>query len=114
MVLFPRRPCHKKSGHAKEQVDDVVQDGHLEDAQQQGVGRGPGHSQSRVVRGDAGNEPEDADEQEDCPYGLGGPLQPGPCTGRAAHGGHGDYSFKWNWVERIVNGAFRKPVFGGA
>ena len=60
---FERLRQHEPGG-AEEQMDDVVQDAHVEDPEQLGIGVVPGELQVVVVRRDPRDEPEDADEQE--------------------------------------------------
>ena len=69
-------------GDAEEQVDDVVQDRHLEQAQQLGLGVVGGERQGVVIRGDAGDEAEHADEEEDDADDRGGLLDVGASGGR--------------------------------
>ena len=57
----------RQRGRPEQQVHDVVQDRHLEDAEQEGAGLVPGELQLVVVTRDPRDEPGDADEQEHHP-----------------------------------------------
>ncbi|GGP56211.1 hypothetical protein GCM10010247_31260 [Streptomyces calvus] len=58
-------------------MHEVVQDGHLEDAQQLGLGVVRGELHGVVIRGDAWDEAEDSDQEEDRAHDQGGLLYRG-------------------------------------
>ena len=66
--IVPRplvRAGEGKARDAEEQVDDVVQDADVEDAEQLRIGAVPGELQIVVVRRDPRDEAQDPDQQED-------------------------------------------------
>src|SRR5256886_382247 len=71
----------RETGHAEEQVHDVVQDRDLEDAEQQGAGVVTGERHAAVVRGQARDEPRDADHKEDRADHPGGRTDEGTGSG---------------------------------
>lgn len=76
---------HRETGHAEEQVDDVVEDGYLEDSQEQGAGFVSRGSEGVVVGGDSGDEAQNTDEQKHCSDCLRSSLQGGlPLNGGLA------------------------------
>jgi hypothetical protein len=83
-----RRPGQREAGDAEEQVHEVVQHAHVEEAEELRVGVLAGEVARRVAR-DAGDEPEDADEQER------DAEQPGDRHEQVAVAGHGPIN---HWV----------------
>jgi hypothetical protein len=74
----------QQTDDAEEQVDDVVEHGDLEDAQQRRLRMMPGEHDGVEILGDAGDEPEDAYEQEHRAEDSGDDLnlRPGGARGR--------------------------------
>lgn len=74
------------AGHAEEEVDDVVEDGDVEDPEQHRVALMAGELQVTQVRGDAGDESGDAHQEEDDAVEEGDDLErgaPGAYSGAA-------------------------------
>lgn len=96
---------NEDAGNAEEQVDDVVEYGDLEDAQEERFGAVPGERQSFVVAGDAWDEAEDSYQQEDGTYclgcflkvrfGSGGPVRCG--LGLVPTSLWRDWGGSWGW-----------------
>ena len=73
------RARHQDAGSPKEQVDRVVEDGHLEDPEQQRFRGVAGQAERVLIGGEAGNESQDAGQAENGARSEGSILQ--ACSG---------------------------------